>query len=67
MPEIDGILIGHETYSLVKHEVAAEEQAPIKVKGFAEPIRSYKVLGVLTTLPRRGPSSARSGTASNPS
>jgi class 3 adenylate cyclase len=30
-----GILLGHETYSLVKDEVAAEEQTPIKVKGFA--------------------------------
>jgi class 3 adenylate cyclase len=43
--EVDGILIGHETYSLVKDVVGAEEQTPIKVKGFAEPIRCYKVLG----------------------
>ena len=41
--EIDGILLGHETYSLVKDEVSAEEQTQIKVKGFAEPVRAYKV------------------------
>ena len=44
--EIDGILLGHETYSLVKDDIAAEEQQPIKVKGFAEPVRCYKVLGL---------------------
>jgi class 3 adenylate cyclase len=52
--EIDGILLGHETYSLVKDEVAAEEQAPIKVKGFAEPIRCYKVLGLYDNLAEEG-------------
>jgi class 3 adenylate cyclase len=52
--ELDGILLGHETYSLVKGEVAAEEQAPIKVKGFAEPIRCYKVLGLYDDLAREG-------------
>src|SRR4029453_12049435 len=46
----DGIRLGHETYSLVKGEGAAEEQAPIKVKGFAEPIRCYKVLGLYDDL-----------------
>jgi len=44
--ETDGILIGHETYALVKDEVNTEEQKPIKVKGFAEPLRCYKVLGL---------------------
>jgi adenylate cyclase len=44
--EVNGILLGHETYALVKDVVAAEEQAPILVKGFAEPIRCYKVLGL---------------------
>ena len=44
--EIDGILIGHETYSLVKDEVSVEEQEPIRANGFDQPIRCYKVLGV---------------------
>ena len=52
--EIDGILMGHETYSLVKDEVAAEEQAPIKVKSFAEPIRCYKVTGLYDDLAQEG-------------
>lgn len=52
--ETDGILLGHETYSLVKDEVAAEEQEPIKVKGFAEPVRCYKVLGLYDDLTDEG-------------
>jgi class 3 adenylate cyclase len=52
--ETDGILLGHETYSLVKDEVAAEEQDPIKIKGFAEPIRRYKVLGLYDDLAAQG-------------
>jgi adenylate cyclase len=51
--EIDGILLGHKTFSLVKDEVAAEEQTPIKV-GFAEPIRCYKVLGLYDHLAEEG-------------
>ena len=42
--ETGGILISHETFSLVKHSISAEEQAPIQAKGFAKPVRNYKVL-----------------------
>jgi class 3 adenylate cyclase len=52
--EIDGVLLGHETYSLVKDEVAAEEQTPIKAKGFAAPVRCYKVLGLYDQLAEEG-------------
>jgi adenylate cyclase len=52
--EVDGILLGHETYSLVKDVVATEEQTPIKVKGFAEPLSCYKVLGLYDDLVREG-------------
>jgi adenylate cyclase len=52
--EIDGILLGHETYSLVKDDVAAEEQTPIRVKGFTEPVRCYKVLGLYDDLAGEG-------------
>ena len=52
--EIDGILLGHETYSLVKDEVSAEEQTPIKAKGFAEPVRCYKVVGLYDHLAEAG-------------
>jgi len=41
---IGGILLSHETYSLVKDAVTAEEQAPIEVKGLAKPVRNYRVL-----------------------
>jgi hypothetical protein len=51
---MDAILLDHETYSLVKDEVAAEEQTPIKVKGFAEPIRCYKVQGLYDQLAEEG-------------
>ncbi len=52
--ELDGIIIGHETYALVKDEIDTEEQPPIKVKGFAEPIRCYKVLGIYDDLAEQG-------------
>ena len=52
--ETDGILIGHETYALVKDEVDTEEHEPIKVKGFAEPLRCYKVLGLYDDLVNEG-------------
>ena len=52
--DIDGILVGHETYSLIKDEIAAEECDQIKVKGFAESIRCYKVLGLYDDPVREG-------------
>jgi hypothetical protein len=52
--EIDGILLGHETYALVKDDVAPEEQAPIRIKGFAEPVRCNKVLGIYDDLASEG-------------
>jgi class 3 adenylate cyclase len=52
--EIDGILMGHETYSLVKEVVASEERSPIKVKGFSGAIRCYKVVGLYNDLVREG-------------
>src|SRR5262249_1953397 len=42
--EPSSILISHETYSLVRDSVLAEEQSAIQVKGFARPVRNYKVL-----------------------
>ncbi|QIG52521.1 GAF domain-containing protein [Nordella sp. HKS 07] len=44
--ELGGILISHETYSLVKEEVIAEELRPINAKGFADPVRTYSVRSV---------------------
>jgi hypothetical protein len=42
-----GILLAHETYSLVKDMVVAEERDPIQAKGFAKPVRNYEVLDQL--------------------
>jgi adenylate cyclase len=42
--ELGGILISHETYSLVKDVVLIEEREPIHAKGFAKPVRNYMVL-----------------------
>lgn len=52
--ERDSLLIGHETYALVRDVVDVEERDPIKVKGFAEPLRCYKVLGLFDDLEREG-------------
>ena len=45
--ELGGILMAHETYSLVKDEVHAEALAPIMVKGVSQPVRTYRVLDIL--------------------
>jgi adenylate cyclase len=49
--ELGGALMSHETYSLVKDVVSAEEQEPIQVKGFAKPVRNYKILDRFDQLP----------------
>ncbi|ARN80040.1 adenylate/guanylate cyclase domain-containing protein [Methylocystis bryophila] len=46
--EPNSILLAHETWSLVKDEVLAEEQAPIHVKGVQAPVSTYKVSGLVT-------------------
>jgi class 3 adenylate cyclase len=40
-----GILISEETYALVRDELDADEQEPLHVKGFPEPIQAYAVRG----------------------
>ncbi len=49
-----GILIAHETYSLVKESVLVEEQKAITVKGFAKPVRTYRVAGIYDELEQQG-------------
>ena len=39
---------------MVKGIVVVEEQAPIKVKGFARPVRNYKVVGAYDELVEQG-------------
>ena len=48
------ILITHETYSLVKDICPTEEQRPVHVRGIADPIRNYKILGLYDELVEQG-------------
>ena len=52
--EVSGILLGHETYSLVKDTVLTEERDALTVKGFARPVRSYAVVGLYDELANKG-------------
>jgi adenylate cyclase len=52
--ELDSILISHETYSLVKGSILAQEQQPIRAKGFTKPVRNYRVLSELDKKPEQG-------------
>ena len=44
--DLGGILLAHETYSLVKDTVHTEETGTITVKGFSRPIRTHRVVGL---------------------
>ncbi len=44
--DLGGILLAHETCSLVKDAVFAEETGTITVKGFARPVRTHRVVGL---------------------
>ena len=52
--EVGGILLAHETYSLVKDIVLAEELDAISAKGFSKPVRIYKVVGIYNDLAETG-------------
>ena len=40
-----GVLISFETYAHVKDKVRCEERGPVQVKGIAQPVATYAVLG----------------------
>ncbi len=44
--DLGGILIAHETCSLVSDAVLTEETGTITVKGFARPVRTHRVVGL---------------------
>jgi class 3 adenylate cyclase len=52
--ELGGILVTHETSSLIKDSVLTEEQEPVFVKGFAHPVRVYRVVGIYDELEKDG-------------
>jgi adenylate cyclase len=51
-----GILISFETYALVKDDVCCEERDHVRVKGIADPVATYAVMG-------SNPESEQQGTA----
>ena len=44
--DLGGILLAHETWSLVKDVVLAEETGTITVKGFPRPVSTHRVVGL---------------------
>ncbi len=44
--EEGGILISHDTWSLVRDEVRCEAMGPIRIRGQAYPVETYRVLGL---------------------
>ena len=52
--ELGGILVAHETSSLIKDTILTEEQEPVSVKGFAHPVRVHRVVGFYDELEKDG-------------
>ena len=42
-----GVLISFETYALVKDDVRCEERGHVQVKGIAQPVATYAVVGLM--------------------
>ena len=51
---VGGILLAHETNSLVKDIVITQEVESLTVKGFAKPVRTYAVTGLYDDLVKQG-------------
>jgi PAS domain S-box-containing protein len=49
-----GALISFETYALVKDNVRCEERGHVRVKGIAEPVAAYAVIGLNQDLDQAG-------------
>src|SRR6201997_2918451 len=52
--ELGGILVAHETSCLIKDTILTEEQEAVSVKGFAQPVRAYRVVGIYDELEKDG-------------
>ena len=52
--DLGGILVTHETSTLIKDTILTEEQEPVSVKGFAQPVRAYRVVGIYDELEKEG-------------
>jgi len=54
LADVGGILLAHETHAPVKDTVMAEEGDALTVKGFAKPVRTYRVVGLYDDLAAQG-------------
>ena len=54
LAEVGGILMAHETHSLVRDTMMAEEGDTMTVKGLAKPVRTYRVVGLYDDLVEQG-------------
>jgi class 3 adenylate cyclase len=52
--ELGGILVAHETASLIKDTSLTEGQEAVSVKCFAHPVRTYRVVGIHDDLEKDG-------------
>lgn len=52
--ELGGILITHETCSLIKDIILTEEKEAVFAKGFTHPVRAYRVVGIYDDLEKDG-------------
>jgi len=49
-----GVLISFETYAHVKDDVHCEERGPVQVKGIAQPVTTYAVIGLKKDVEQAG-------------
>src|SRR5262245_41703198 len=49
-----GVLISFETYAHVKNDVRCEEHGPVQVKGIAQPVTTYAVVGLKKDVEQAG-------------
>ena len=52
--DLGGILVTHETSSLIKDTILTEEREAVSVKGFPQPVRAYRVVGIYDELEKDG-------------
>ncbi len=52
--DVGGILLAHETWALVKDQIMTEQAETMSVKGFAKPVRTYRVVGIYDELAEEG-------------
>jgi adenylate cyclase len=52
--KLGGILVSHETYSLIKDRILAEERTPIQAKGISKPVRNYAIIAPVDDLIAEG-------------